>query len=381
MAEDLIFNNLPVLKLLKLIYKYIGSTITAIFGLLLIVAAYSYLISPNVIHKTVYLSLIFPFILWSNIAILIFWIIQKNKIAFITIIAIASSWGSIYRYFPININNTEYTGGDTVKVMSFNTCCFAKMTPHKGEKINPIIEFIKSSDADVVCLQEYAVGRALNSLQENDLDSAFAKIYPYRKVFLNDNHYYESGLACLSKYPITNAEPIIAPVNTNGSIMYSIDIKGRVIKFVVNHLESNRLSSDDRGLFNYVTSHITESDTLMDNVKRQLIWKIAAAAKRRALQADKIAETVKDFDRDIIICGDFNDTQQSYVYNKIRGDLKDAYVETCFGPDITYHADKFFFRIDHILYGKGLKCLNTYIDKSIKDSDHYPIISTFEIIP
>ena len=356
-----------------------GIIITSIVGVVLILSAYSNHISPNIIHYAIYLSLAFHIVFWINIAILIFWTIQKSKIAFITLTAIALSWGAIYRYCPINFKDNLYNGGDTIKVMSYNTCSFAKMHPHTKDNPNPVIEYIKNVNADIVCIQEYAVGKSLNSLKEREIERAFDEQYPYKKIFLNDNSYYESGLACLSKYPIVEATPIIYPKNTNGSIVYSIDIKGKTVKFIVNHLESNRLSPDDRGLFNYVTSHLSESDSLMGDVKRQIVWKIANASKRRARQADVIANYIKNLDDYIVVCGDFNDTQQSYTYNTIRGNLNDAYIENCFGPDVTYHADKFLFRIDHILYGNGLCALKTKIDKSIKASDHYPVITTFEI--
>ena len=330
-------------------------------------------------HYAVYLSLIFHFVLWVNIAILIFWAVQRNRIVFISIVALLISGGAIYRYSPLNVFDNKYCGGDTIKVMSFNTCIFAKMHPHSDDNPNPIVEYIKRCDADVVCLQEYAIGRSMNSLKEKELNCAFQEQYPYKKIFLNDNSYYESGLACLSKYPIVEYDAIIYPKSANGSILYSIDVKGKIIKFVVNHLESNKLSQDDRGLFNYVTSNIAKSDSLIGDVKRQIVWKIANASRRRAKQADSIASYIRGIDDYIVVCGDFNDTQQSYTYNTIRGDLDDAYIDNCFGPNITYHADKFLFRIDHILYGKGLTPLNTKIDKSIKASDHYPIITTFEI--
>ncbi len=368
-----------IVKLLKLIYKYIGIIVTSLAGVALILSAYSNHISPNYIHYSAYLSLGFHVLIWVNVAIFIFWIVQRNKIAFISIVVFVLSWGAIYRYSPLNVTNNKYGGGDTIKVLSFNTCCFAKMQPHTKDNPNPVIEYINGQDADVVCLQEYAMGKALNSLRKNELDKAFRDVYTYKKVFLNDNSYYESGLACLSKYPIVDATPIISPQNTNGSIIFSIDVKGKILKFVVNHLESNRLSSDDRVLFNYVTENISKSEELMGDVKRQIVRKIANASRRRAKQADIVAEYIKGIDDYIVVCGDFNDTQQSYTYNRIRGNLNDAYIDNCFGPNITYHADKFYFRIDHMLYGKGLYPLHTTIDKSIKASDHYPIITTFEI--
>ena len=117
----------------------------------------------------------------------------------------------------------------------------------------------------------------------------------------------------------------------------------------------------------------------MNDVKQNIVRKIANAARRRANQADSIANYIKDLDEYIVVCGDFNDTEQSYTYNKIRGNLNDAYIDNCFGPAISYHTDKFYFRIDHMLYGSGLVPLHTKIDNTIKDSDHYPVITTVEI--
>ena len=364
------------MKILKAIYRYIGIIISAFAGFCLILSAYSNHISPNTLHYAAYLSLGFHIILWINVAIFLFWIIQKNKILLIPLVAIVLSIGAAYRYFPLNIFDKEYSGGDTIKVLTYNTCRFSKMRAHTKKNPNPIIEYINNLDADVVCLQEYAVESGnKNPFRESQVVAAFREQYPYRKIFVNK----KSGLACLSKYPIVDAKPIIYPKNTNGSIICSIDVKGKTIKFVINHLESNRLSPNDRELFKRVTSHPSESDSLMEDVKHNIVRKIANASRRRANQADSIANYIKDLDEYIVVCGDFNDTEQSYTYNKIRGNLNDAYIDNCFGPAISYHTDKFYFRIDHMLYGSGLVPLHTKIDNTIKDSDHYPVITTFEI--
>ena len=56
-------------------------------------------------------------------------------------------------------------------------------------------------------------------------------------------------------------------------------------------------------------------------------------------------------------------------------DLHDAYADAAFGPTITYHENRFYFRIDQILY-RGPEILS--IDRgNCKSSDHYPMIATF----
>ena len=46
------------------------------------------------------------------------------------------------------------------------------------------------------------------------------------------------------------------------------------------------------------------------------------------------------------------------------------------GPVITYHSDRFFFNIDHVLYQGDVTPVR-YRRGSIKSSDHYPIYVTF----
>ncbi|MBO6254931.1 MAG: endonuclease, partial [Bacteroidaceae bacterium] len=53
--------------------------------------------------------------------------------------------------------------------------------------------------------------------------------------------------------------------------------------------------------------------------------------------------------------------------------LNDAFVESGHGLGISYHKNKFLFRIDNILVSAGLKTSNCTVDSSIDASDHYPI--------
>ena len=70
----------------------------------------------------------------------------------------------------------------------------------------------------------------------------------------------------------------------------------------------------------------------------------------------------------------FNDTPASYVYHTIRGDLKDAFIESGSGFEQSY-AGKFpQFRIDYILHSSEFKSKN-YHHLSETITDHYPIVS------
>ncbi|MBO5014946.1 MAG: endonuclease, partial [Bacteroidaceae bacterium] len=40
---------------------------------------------------------------------------------------------------------------------------------------------------------------------------------------------------------------------------------------------------------------------------------------------------------------------------------------------ISYHENRFYFRIDHIFLSKNMKSYECTVDRSVKASDHYPI--------
>ena len=56
--------------------------------------------------------------------------------------------------------------------------------------------------------------------------------------------------------------------------------------------------------------------------------------------------------------------------------FRDAYNELGLGPGITYHANRFWFRIDHILY-KGNMEARWLVRQRHKSSDHYPLVTRF----
>ena len=79
----------------------------------------------------------------------------------------------------------------------------------------------------------------------------------------------------------------------------------------------------------------------------------------------------------MIVCGDFNDTPGSYSYRTVRGDdMRDAYLDCAFGPAITYHDNRFYFKIDHVLYRGNLRAVDIERGR-IDASDHYPLLATF----
>ena len=53
--------------------------------------------------------------------------------------------------------------------------------------------------------------------------------------------------------------------------------------------------------------------------------------------------------------------------------LKDAYTMSGNGPGLSYNRSGMYFRIDNIFISDSWKPYGATVDRSIKESDHYPI--------
>ena len=142
------------------------------------------------------------------------------------------------------------------------------------------------------------------------------------------------------------------------------------------HLRSLRFNQDDRDAYLEFTdinsSNYTDLSRLLP-----LRDKLYNAARHRARQANIIRAYLDQAGGNAIVCGDFNDVPNCYAIRTISGDsMNDAYAENAFGPTITFNANRFYFRIDHVLYSGSLKAVD--IERGdIPSSDHYPLLTTF----
>ena len=80
----------------------------------------------------------------------------------------------------------------------------------------------------------------------------------------------------------------------------------------------------------------------------------------------------------MVVSGDFNNTAYSYVYQLLKGDLVDSFDSAGSGFGGTYNFKYFPMRIDFILMDGSFK-VNDFKTFDIDLSDHFPIISTFNL--
>lgn len=347
-----------------------------IFTLLLLLSSFlSWSISPAKVTILAYLGLGFPFTLVVNIIFVILWAILHNwKMLAVDILILVICIKPITTYFPLNIKSKDIPE-NSIKVLSYNVRAFNWDLDKKWSKNDPMVEYIRSVDADIICMQEYMASTSDKHASTKNLQKALEN-YPYYSVIplRSTKGGYEYGLACFSKYPIKAILSIPIVSTDNGSALYKIDINGKTVTVINNHLESNRLTSDDKKLYKDFFKRSGDDAPRLNDITQNIEEKLGLAYKKRAPQVDLIAQYVAEQKTDgIIVCGDFNDSPISYSYKHTMGNtLVDSYLESGFGPGITYHENHFWFRIDFILHSKNMNAYGFEVG-DVKYSDHYPI--------
>lgn len=353
-------------RLVALLLLALNLLVTA----LLVLTAYSPYIQPTTHPVLSCLGLAFPIFAVANGCFLLFWLVfQYYKCALLPLAGFLLCYPQMHTFLPANFH-TDHLPEGSIKLLSYNIMGFDGTSKKDGQ--NPILNYLKESGADILCLQEYATSGSSRHLTQKDVEQVL-EAYPYHRITSVGNAKGKNNkVACYSKFPILSARLLDYQSNNNGSVVYEIKLDNDTLTLINNHLESNKLTKEDKVVYEDMLK-----DPEKEKVKsgmRQLIRKLAEASAIRAPQADSIAkEVARSKHPYIVVCGDFNDTPISYSRRVIGRELNDAFTQSGRGLGISYNQNKFYFRIDHILVSKNLHTYNCTVDRSIKDSDHYPI--------
>ena len=347
------------------------ATLNILCTLLFIVAAFSDYVSPNQSILFSYLGLLFPFFFMLNVCVLLYWLIVRRwQMVFVVVCSFFVCWKPITHYAPLHPFPVDVSQKNVFKILTYNVMAFGYKN-HTPDKPNAVLQYIADSGADIVCLQEYVVGRQVSHITQEKVDQAL-NMYPYYDVVpLVQKNRYAGALAIFSKYPILSSRRILYDSAINGSSIHEIDIKGKKLFVVNNHLESFKLTMDDRAAYaDFIRNMNTET---FDDLKETIHQKMGEAFRIRAEQAEIIAEEIQKLKGEyLVVCGDFNDSPISYTRRVMQGKLIDAFAASGTGIGITYNQNYFWFRIDHILHSSNMKAYNAKVDK-VAISDHYPL--------
>ncbi len=353
----------------KLIYKILLA-VNLFFAFTLLLSYLAVHINPEDFALPAFFGLSYPYLLLINIILAIAWAMLLKFEALISVFVIAVGFTHFLNY--IQLFKPSGDKNNTIKVISYNVHLFNHFeSKNSTGSEKKVLEFLKSQQADILCLQEFFVTGNAAQAEASVRAALGERYYSHLKILgSGKNRYF--GIATFSRYPIIKKGEIIHPASSSLTIYSDVVIQKDTFRIYNNHLQSFRLKSMEQSFIEDITSENKETLGEVKSLSRSL----KKGFVRRALQAQVLKDHLNLSKYPVIVMGDFNDTPVSYAYRKIRKGLNDSFVNSGYGAGFTYKGNYPPNRIDYILYDNALT--NSVFEiKKVRFSDHYPIIAYF----
>lgn len=336
-------------------------------------------ISPDKLWFLAFLGLAHIPLLLINIFFIFLWIFLLRKWVLGSLLAVLVSWGHIGTHFRFRNSEITVQSSDTLKIMSFNVRLFDLYQWKINQKYKTrsrIFRMIKEENPDLLCFQEYYSNPAKGFDVRDTLYHLDNLKYSFVASFKSLEGIKEWGMAIYSNYPIFNRQRVPFTNSINNYFQYAdICKQGDTIRIFNIHFESIHFGQEDYLFINDLGNNYTDRQNIIEKGQR-IFFKIGSAFARRAEQVETVRRYVASSPYPVILCGDFNDTPASFVYNRLTSELKDSFCECGSGLSGTYPNLFFPMRIDYILHSTNSFRAFRYRVINEDLSDHLPITTT-----
>lgn len=298
------------------------------------------------------LSLTVPFLIIVNILFLIYWLLKIKKQLLLSLIVLVIGFNHMASLYKFSASK-QVEDEDNIAVMNYNVRLFNVFNWLPNKNITAeITAFIKDRNPDIISMQEYR--------PDNDLS-----LKEYFKFEVLSGNKVKNGQAIFSKFPIINKGSIEFPNTYNNAIFVDVVRAEDTIRIYNVHLQSLKIDAS--------------TDPLKNETSENLFKRVGNTFRLQQMQADLFLDHKAASPYKVIICGDFNNTAYSYVYNTIKGDdLSDAFVEAGNGFGRSFDFKFFPVRIDFIMVDQSF-IVNSFKTFDVKLSDHFPIITRVKV--
>jgi endonuclease/exonuclease/phosphatase family metal-dependent hydrolase len=325
-----------------------------------------------------FLGLGFPILFLGELFLLLSWLFINRKGALVIVLIMAAGSYQLYHslaFHPQKFSLKKEPG--TIRILCWNVQNFNTLDIWR-DTANSIrhraFRYIDSQQADIICMQDFTEFRS-KDVPSNISMLADSLGFPYY-AFSGDyqasppwGHEYE-GVAIFSKYPLQNARrfPFTGKKFPESVLIADMTIGKTTRRLVVTHLQSMHLRNLPPA---EKMPWIRDEDTAI-NYSGSLYKKLAYYFPYHTLQAKKVRQVIDDSPYPVIFSADMNEVPTSYSYRKVKGDMKDAFLERGSGLGRTYYRISPTLRIDYIFTSPSVLITQFKKDETSGLSDHYP---------
>ena len=348
------------------------------FRVVLLVAASALFLSylslfVNPVHFSLpaFFGLFFIPIAGLNLLLLVLALLRRSRSVLIPLVALMPSLLFLDSYVHLGQQQVdEIVGTQPLRLMTYNVGRFAaaKDPLTRRECQQQILDDIRQSDPDVVCLQEFYIS---DTSRMNTILGAYP--YKHKHLFRLKNGAWFGNLT-VSRYPILDRGRISFKGSTNLSIWSDIQLETQVVRVYNCHLESFNIS---------FTSMIQKLGGGGDDFSEELGHlqsKMTQSNLRRVEQVNVVLQHIGQRPYPALVCGDLNDTPMSYTYWHLSRGRKDTFEKAGEYLSGTYAAFWPLLRIDYVLVPENFYVLHHRTPR-LRWSDHYPVITDLSIYP
>lgn len=147
--------------------RWVLFTLNILVAIGFLISAYSPYISPVSHPLWACAGLFFPFLFLANLLFIFVWVCIKWQYAFFPLLVLVAGWSSIWNYCPLG-SEEKPEGGEVIKLLTYNTQDIALTKEYDKQEGNPVLNYLRDSDADIICLQD---------LESNKLDAHDKTVY------------------------------------------------------------------------------------------------------------------------------------------------------------------------------------------------------------
>ena len=338
-TASLILSGLLALSYVSILVNPAKAWYFTIFGLLFI---------PLVV-------LTFGFFIWA--------FFRRSRMTALLLVMLLPAVFLVGKYYQYKAPEPEREA--TLKVVSYNVGLFAH--GNMGDKrlvlADSIAAYLRRTDADIICLQEFYLPNTLN------MDAWFRDRFPGYKAeyYVLTGEKGHAGNVTLSRRPVLSRGKIDFEKSTNLALHTDIQLDSTVLRFYNCHFESYNISLS--GLVKSIGHH---TDEMVEDTGR----KMRRGITQRPRQVEEVMKDVDECPVRSVVLGDFNDNPLSYTVYRLSRGRKDSFVQAGKGFGATFRPLWPLLRIDYILYPRDLHVVSYEVPK-VKYSDHYPVIATY----
>lgn len=296
-----------------------------------------------------FFQLFTPVILGVNIFFLIFWLLKDWKWSLLSIFSVGVAYFVFGTFYKLG-GESDLKG--PLSLMSYNVKGFNRYgwipIPDAGDSI---VNFVKKENPDILCIQEFSRTRYKDFEQ-----------YPFKAE--TPSNARRSVQVIFSKYKIVGEGTLNPPGTRNNTIYADILLKKDTIRVYNVHLQSFKIDPENTD-FSRARSG-------------KLYKRMLTTFNEQLHQAKLLRKHLKDCPFEVIVSGDFNNSQFSNVYRILAKGMSDSFLSEGKGLGKTYSLNGLPMRIDYIFTSERFET-TAHNNFNVKYSDHYPVMASVKL--